>query len=401
MTGFASSVGRRRGSLGELRSTARTAAEHVDEGVLEPGRRRSHCHFGAGDRGRYGLGLGVRREDEADRVALDDPVDHPVLVERLGEDRPPTTFHPRELEDPSVDAAGQFGRRPGEQQLAMIEKEHAIAGLGLVEIGRRPHDPDALLGQVLDHLPEFAARNRIDADARLVEEKQTRFLEERAGKAELLLHAARQLAGEPTRESLEIRQGEKLVERGRALGLRQPAQIGVQVEIFLNRQVLVEAEALRHIADSGLNSGGISTSVEAEHLHGPFVRQHEPGHNADQRRLAGAVRPDQPGDFAAPDRSGHRVERGRRSPEALGDLRQPDKLGGRANVDRSGCDQDEFPPCSPRGTWTVTGMPWRNPKSAFSTMIRRRYTRSVRRSGVSTDFGVNSATGDMNPTVPR
>ena len=165
---------------------------------------------------------------------------------------------------------------------------------------------------------------------------------------------------------------QKSVERRRALGLRQPAQIGVQVEILLNRQVFVEAEALRHVADGGLNSGGIPTSVEAEHLRGPFVRQHEPGHDADQRRLAGAVRPDQPGDFAAPDRSGHRVERGRRGPEALGDLRQPDQLDGRANVDRSGCAQDEFPPWSPRGTWTVTGMPWRNPRSAFSIMIRRR-----------------------------
>ena len=56
--------------------------------------------------------LGVRREDDADRVALDDPVDYPVLVERLGEDRPPTALHPRELKDPSVDATGQFEGAP-------------------------------------------------------------------------------------------------------------------------------------------------------------------------------------------------------------------------------------------------------------------------------------------------
>ena len=111
MTGFASSVGRRETASASFDRPPGTAAEHVDERVLEPGRRRSHRRLGAGDRGRDGLGLGVRREDEADRVALDDPVDHPVLVERLGEDRPPTTFHPGELEDPSVDAAGQFGRR--------------------------------------------------------------------------------------------------------------------------------------------------------------------------------------------------------------------------------------------------------------------------------------------------
>ena len=55
------------------------------------------------------------------------------------------------------------------------------------------------LGQVVDHLPELAPRDRIDADARLVEQQQARLAQQRAGKAELLLHAAGELAGEPRR----------------------------------------------------------------------------------------------------------------------------------------------------------------------------------------------------------
>ncbi len=48
----------------------------------------------------------------------------------------------------------------------------------------------------------------------------------------------------------------------------------------------------------------------------------------------------------------------------------------------------------------VTGMPWRSASSASVTITRRRYTRSVRRSGVSTLFGVNSAVGETKPILP-
>lgn len=65
-----------------------------------------------------------------------------------------------------------------------------VAGFGLIQIGGRPEDADAFLRQVLDHLPEVAARDRVDADARLVEQQQPWLLHKRAGKAELLLHAA-------------------------------------------------------------------------------------------------------------------------------------------------------------------------------------------------------------------
>ena len=66
-----------------------------------------------------------------------------------------------------------------------------------------------------------------------------------------------------------------------------------------------------------------------------------------------------------------------------------------ASIRTSGPAMDHAPPVAMRA---VTGIPWRRPRSRSSTMTRIRYTRSVRSSGVSTDFGVNSAVGEMKPT---
>src|SRR5690606_3358337 len=117
-------------------------------------------------------------------------------------------------------------------EFSFIEEEDAVAGLRLVQIGGGPENADALLRQVLDHGPEIAARDRVDADAGFVEKQEAGFLEERAGKAELLLHAARKLAGEPAGEALEVGEGQKLVEDFRALRERQAAQVGIEVEIL-------------------------------------------------------------------------------------------------------------------------------------------------------------------------
>ena len=49
---------------------------------------------------------------------------------------------------------------------------------------------------------------------------------------------------------------------------------------------------------------------------------------------------------------------------------------------------------------TVTGIPCRNTLSGSLAMTRMRYTRSSRTCSVCTVLGVNSASGEMKPTVP-
>ncbi len=76
--------------------------------------------------------------------------------------------------------------------------------LRLVEVGGAEQDRQSLIVHELeDDVPQFAARQRIDADRRLVEQQQLGPADQRAGQAELLLHAAREPAGQAVGEWAE------------------------------------------------------------------------------------------------------------------------------------------------------------------------------------------------------
>src|SRR5215471_14051792 len=79
-----------------------------------------------------------------------------------------------------------------------------MAALGLVEIRRRHEHGEALGRELREHVPEFAARYRIDASRRFVEQQNARLRYERTCQCELLLHAAAQLASKAVAEAIEI-----------------------------------------------------------------------------------------------------------------------------------------------------------------------------------------------------
>ena len=86
-----------------------------------------------------------------------------------------------------------------------MQHDDVAAPFGLVEIGRAEQHGQALLAdEMQDDLPQLAARQRIDADRRLVEEEQVGRAHQRAGEAELLLHAAGKPAGKTPGERPEI-----------------------------------------------------------------------------------------------------------------------------------------------------------------------------------------------------
>ncbi len=77
------------------------------------------------------------------------------------------------------------------------------------------------------------------------------------------------------------------------------AQVGIEIEILHHRQVFIEAEALRHIADDTVDVGGVAPRVEAANLDPALAGQQQVGHQPHQRRLAGTIRADQAGDVPA------------------------------------------------------------------------------------------------------
>ena len=74
---------------------------------------------------------------------------------------------------------------------------------------------------VVDQRPELPPRERIDAGRRLVEDEQIRLVDQRAAQPDLLLHAARELAGGTIGEGTEPGGVEQLLDARPALVRRQ------------------------------------------------------------------------------------------------------------------------------------------------------------------------------------
>ena len=61
------------------------------------------------------------------------------------------------------------------------------------------------------------------------------------------------------------------------LGGRDAVQIGVEIQVLLHGQILVQPESLRHVADAGLHLLRIGGGVDAQHFQFAAVGGHQPG----------------------------------------------------------------------------------------------------------------------------
>ena len=120
-----------------------------------------------------------------------------------------------------------------------MQQRDAMAALGFVEISGRCENRHAFRGQLVKDAPEVAARNRIDAGGRLIQQDHLGPMNERADQAELLLHAAGKFAGQPLAELAHARGLQQL--RGAVFALRRShsEQIGVEANVFIHGQVFI------------------------------------------------------------------------------------------------------------------------------------------------------------------
>ena len=120
----------------------------------------------------------------------------------------------------AAEGRGEGARRVEGEQPAVVEEGEAVEALGLVEVGGGDDGGDAAADHLVHDPPEVAARDRVDAEGRLVEQQHARLVDERAGEAELLLHAAGEGAGQPVAERPEVREGEEALDGGAARSAR-------------------------------------------------------------------------------------------------------------------------------------------------------------------------------------
>ena len=153
-------------------------------------------------------------------------------------------------------------KRPLGEQLSVGDIGEAMAALGFVHVMRGDEHGQALRGQAMDFFPEIAARLRIDACCRFVEKEEFRPVDKAGGERETLFPPAGKLPGELGFASFKPKTLQHL--RYRLGGVRHFVDVGDEAQIFGQREILVEAEPLGHVADPPLDRVALPNNIVAE-----------------------------------------------------------------------------------------------------------------------------------------
>ena len=256
-------------------------------------------------------------------------------------------------------AAHLVGSSDGEDAPA-IKEDDLLTKSRLRHVGGRAENGKAGFSRLLlEDFPQFAPRQGVDAGGRLVEQQEVGRAHEGAEESELLLHAARKIAREPTGERSESRHVQEAREALVPLFLLYAVQIGVELHVFLDGQIFVETELLRHVAEAALHLLRLFRDIvsEDEEIARRLVEQ--PRDEPQQCRLACAVRADERRKLAC----GHR------------EVKTSERRDGAGVLRREGLDEcrglyDGCVFAFHRSTCTFTGMPRRRRLSGSSTEMR-------------------------------
>ena len=152
--------------------------------------------------------------------------------------------------------------------------------------------------EVLQDPPEVDARLRVDPRGRLVEEQHLGAMRERAGDHQPLREPARQLEDHRSCALGERELLEELVGAAPGLAPRDSEEAPVVVEVLTHGELAVERVRLGDDADAALHRGGMRGDVESRDECASTGRDDRRREHPDRRRLAGAVRPEQPEELA-------------------------------------------------------------------------------------------------------
>jgi hypothetical protein len=155
--------------------------------------------------------------------------------------------------------------------------------------------------ELLDRVPKPDAAADVQPRRRLVEEEHRRAGDESGGEVEPAAHASGIGAHEPRARLRELERVEQLL----GPGVRRPSAEVVEapdhLEVLEAGQVLVNGGVLSGEADVRAQSGALVEDVEAGDAGRAVVGTEERREDAHGRRLAGAVRPQEPEDGPAVD----------------------------------------------------------------------------------------------------
>ena len=213
-----------------------------------------------------------------------------------------------QLQHAAADVCPQLRRGVAGEETAHVHQGNPGAPLGLVHIGRGDDDGRAAQKRLVQDRPKLTAGHRVDAGGGLIEQQQRRLVDEGAAQGQFLLHAPRQVPCQPLAMALQSGEGEQPGFALALLGGWHPVQVCEKVEVLLHREPAVEAEHLRHVADAGVDRGGVADGVGPQHARLTRARPHDGGKHLQRRGLARAVGAEQSEDLTLGDGQGEAVD---------------------------------------------------------------------------------------------
>jgi hypothetical protein len=195
--------------------------------------------------------------------------------------------------------------------LALVNDRDAIAALGFVHVvGGEEHGGRLAGAQRVDVLPDVDTRLGVEPNRRLVEEEDSRHVEETAGDLEPSLHPARV---EPSLLVGPVGKADHFEQLGHAgvdVRARQPIHHAVEAEVLRSRQVVVERELLENEPDVRPYRVRCPRHVVARDSGDPTRRMQQRAQHRDGRRLTGPIGAEESEQLAGLDTERNAVNRG-------------------------------------------------------------------------------------------
>ena len=253
------------------------------EHALEQGDQDARDDDDQGDRPRVAAELlehparGGERDPEAHRAPLLDQLQE-GLLHVIG-------ARPRE----------QLLGRGGVEDVAVAHQQQLLAVHRLIHHVAGDEQRLAPRGQARELLPELGAEDRVEADRGLVENEDVGFAEQGRAQRDPGLLAAGEVDRRAIRVLAQPDRPDHLLDSARRC-IDDAGEVG---EVLADAEIRVDRRRLGDVGDPGAEvgrAGGL-----AEHRDRARLDDLDADDRADQRRLAGAAGPEQPGDRAAGD----------------------------------------------------------------------------------------------------
>ncbi len=152
--------------------------------------------------------------------------------------------------------------------------------------------------ELAEQLAKLDARPWVEARSRLIEQEHLGVVDERVGEAQPLLHAAGEAQDVGVALVREVDQLEEVADHPLALGGAEAVAATEEVEVLPDLHVVVDPERVRHVAEDAPNRHRVPANRLAGDQRVARGGDEERRQHAQHRRLAGAVRADEPEDLA-------------------------------------------------------------------------------------------------------